>query len=354
MGIYEKPGAEFLDALGAEFGFTPPRHHGYDTVDAIRAMRDGKVKVFFAMGGNFASATPDTAVTAAALARCDLTVQVSTKLNRSHVVTGARALILPTLGRTEVDVQGTGEQFVTVEDSMGVVHASRGRLAPASDSLRSEVAIVADIAARLPRGAVPTVDWGGLRDDYARLRTHIAHVVPGFEDFNAKVARPGGFRLPHAPRDERHFPTATGRARFSVNELEVLAVPVGRLLLQTVRSHDQYNTTIYGLDDRYRGVRNGRRVVFVHPDDLVGLGIEDGTLVDLVSEWRDDAERRAPGFRVISYPTARGCCAAYFPETNVLVPLDSTATTSNTPTSKSVIVRLEPASGPPTPTTVTS
>jgi molybdopterin-dependent oxidoreductase alpha subunit len=340
MGIYEKPPAKFLDALEAEFGFAPPREHGHDVVDAIRAMRDGRVKVFFAVGGNFVAATPDTPATEAALRNTALTVQVSTKLNRSHAVTGRRALILPTLGRTDADVQASGPQFVTVEDSMSAVHASTGRLHPASPELRSEVAIVCGLAERVlgDRVAVPWRDFTG---DYDLIRDRIERVIPGFADFNARVRVPGGFVLPHGPRDERRFPTATGKANFTVNALEVLRVPDGRLILQTVRSHDQYNTTIYGLDDRYRGIKAGRRVVFVHPADLAALGVADGEVVDLVSEWKDGVERRAPEFRVVAYPTAQGCCAAYFPETNVLVPLDSTAEVSNTPTSKSVVVRLE-------------
>ncbi|MCW2913805.1 MAG: putative dehydrogenase [Actinomycetia bacterium] len=340
MGIYEKPGKAFLDALGEEFGFEPPREHGFDTVQTIQAMRDRKVKVFLGMGGNFVRATPDSAVTEAAMRSCRLTAQVSTKLNRSHTVTGEQALILPTLGRTERDVQDEGPQFVSVEDSMGLVHASRGRLEPASTHLLSEVAIVC----RLARAALgdDAIDWAAMERDYDIIRDHISRVVPGFADFNARVRRSGGFTLPHAPRDERRFPTASGKAHLTVNELRVLRVPEGRLLLQTVRSHDQFNTTIYGLDDRYRGIHQGRHVVFVHPDDLASLGLADGAMVDLVSEWHDGVQRRAPGFRVVAYQTARGCAAAYFPETNVLVPLDSTADVSNTPTSKSIVVRLEP------------
>ncbi|WP_030924321.1 FdhF/YdeP family oxidoreductase [Streptosporangium amethystogenes] len=334
MGIYEKPPARFLDALRDEFGFEPPREHGFDTVEAIRALRSEQAKVFIAMGGNFVSATPDTAATEEAMRRARLTVQVSTKLNRSHAVCGREALILPTLGRTERD----GDRFVTVEDSMGMVHASRGRLRPASDDLLSEVEIVCRLAVEL-FGDDPHVPWQEFAADYDAIRDRVSRVVPGFDDFNVRVRAPGGFALPNAPRDERRFPTATGKANFTVNDLQVLRVPPGRLLLQTVRSHDQYNTTIYGMDDRYRGVRNGRRVVFVHAGDLVEQGLADGDLVDLVSEW-PDGERRAEAFRVVAYPTARGCCAAYFPETNVLVPLDSVADTSNTPTSKSVVVRL--------------
>ncbi|MGW8553074.1 FdhF/YdeP family oxidoreductase [Streptomyces tubercidicus] len=345
MGIFERPAPAFLDALEKEFGFAPPREHGLDVVRAIRALRDGQAKVFFAMGGNFVAATPDTDVTEAAMRRARLTVHVSTKLNRSHAITGARALILPTLGRTERDVQTSQdgkptEQFVTVEDSMGMVHASRGRLEPAGPQLLSETAIVARLARRV-LGAASRTPWEEFARDYATIRDRIARVIPGFEDFNTRVARPGGFALPHAPRDSRSFPTATGKANFTAAPVEYPTAPEGRLLLQTLRSHDQYNTTVYGLDDRYRGIKNGRRVVLVHPDDARERGLADGAYTDLVSEWTDGSERRAPGFRVVHYPTARGCAAAYYPETNVLIPLDHTADTSNTPASKSVVIRLE-------------
>ncbi|WLQ33224.1 FdhF/YdeP family oxidoreductase [Streptomyces castrisilvae] len=342
MGIFERPSPAFLDALDKEFAITSPRHHGYDVVRAIRALRDGDAKVFFAMGGNFVAATPDTAVTEAAMRNARLTVHVSTKLNRSHAVTGTRALILPTLGRTDKDVQAGGKQFVTVEDSMSKVHASRGNLTPASPHLLSEPAIVARLA-RAVLGPGSATPWEEFEKDYATIRDRISRVVPGFENFNARIAHPGGFTLPHAPRDSRRFPTATGKANFTAAPVEFPELPEGRLLLQTLRSHDQYNTTIYGLDDHYRGIKGGRRVVLVHPDDGAALGLADGAYTDLVSEWKDGVERRAPGFRVVHYPTARGCAAAYYPETNVLVPLDSTADTSNTPASKSVVVRFEPA-----------
>ncbi|MFF5424157.1 MULTISPECIES: FdhF/YdeP family oxidoreductase [unclassified Streptomyces] len=341
MGIFERPAPAFLDALDKEFGIVSPRHHGFDVVRSIQALRDGRAKVFFAMGGNFVGASPDTEVTEAAMRNARLTVHVSTKLNRSHAVTGRRALILPTLGRTDKDVQRSGRQVVTVEDSMGLVHASRGNLPPASPHLLSEPAIVARMA-RAVLGAESATPWEEFEADYGAIRDRIARVVPGFEDFNARLAaHPGGFALPHAPRDERRFPTATGKANFTAAPVEYPRVPEGRLLLQTLRSHDQYNTTIYGLDDRYRGIKGGRRVVLVHPDDAAALGLADGAFADLVSEWTDGVERRAPGFRVVHYPTARGCAAAYYPETNVLVPLEATADVSNTPTSKSVIVRLE-------------
>ncbi|MFT3852457.1 MAG: FdhF/YdeP family oxidoreductase [Ilumatobacteraceae bacterium] len=340
MGIWERPPKVFLDNLAAEFGFEPPREHGYDTVEAIRALRDGHAKVFVAMGGNFVSAVPDTAVAEQALRNAELTVQVSTKLNRSHAVCGREALILPTLGRTERDRTGGRDQQVSVEDSMSAVHASRGLLEPASEHLRSEVDIVCTMASAV-LGDRHGIDWDAMRADYTTIRRHIGHVVPGADAYADKVERTGGFVLPHPPRDTRTFPTATGKAQFAVSPLDVLHVPEGRLLLQTLRSHDQFNTTIYGLDDRYRGIRGGRRVVFVHPDDITMLGLADGQLVDLVSEWTDGSERRADAFRVVRYDQPRGCAAAYFPEANALVPLDATAIGSNCPTSKSNVVRLE-------------
>lgn len=344
MGIFERPGKAFLDALEKEFGFAPPREHGLDAVDSIRAMRDGRVKVFFAMGGNFVAATPDTLVTEAAMRQCRLTVHVSTKLNRSHLVTGSRALILPTLGRTDRDHSSQGDQFVTVEDSMGLVHSSQGRLRPPAPGVLSEVAIVCRLA-RAALGPSDPLPWEDFAESYDLIRDRIARVVPGFEDFNARVRTPGGFALPHGPRDSRTFPTTTGKANFTVNPLTAPEVPAGRLLLQTLRSHDQYNTTIYGLDDRYRGITGGRRVVLVNPADAAALGLTEGSYVDLVSEWRDGVERRAPHFKVVHYPVALGGAAAYYPETNVLIPLDSTADISNTPTSKAVVIRFEADSG---------
>ena len=331
MGIFEHP-PEWLPRLGEEFGFSPPTEVGLDTVRSIEAMRDGRARVFVGMGGNFVAAAPDTVATAAALRGCRLTVQVSTKLNRSHLECGEQALILPAMGRTD-----RGEP-VTVEDSMGTVHLSTGMLEPPSPEVRSEVRIIAGLARALFADSDPT-DWERFAEDHDAVRDHIAAVVPGFERFNERLRHPGGFLLPHGPRDERRFDTTTGTARFTVNPIEAIQVPDGHLVLQTLRSHDQYNTTIYGLDDRYRGISGGRRVVFVHPDDLEDAGVADGEIVDLVSVHRG-VERVAERFRAVGYPTARGCCAAYFPEANVLVPLDSVADESNTPTSKSVIVRL--------------
>jgi formate dehydrogenase major subunit len=337
MGVRESPPPAVLDSLERVLGVPMPREHGFDVVDAIRAMRDGRTHVFFAMGGNFLGAAPDTEVTARALRNCRLTVHVATKPNRSHLVHGEEALLLPTLGRTERDLQHGREQFVTVEDSMSAVHASRGTLEPASAQLRSEVRIVCELAERT-LGDVGNVKWSELADDYSRVRDLIAEAVTGFERFNERIAE--GFTLPHPPRDSRTFKTATGKARMTVNRLEVLDLPEGALLLQTIRSHDQYNTTIYGLNDRYRGIHAGRRVVLVNPLDLPALGVRDGEVVDLVGIAEDGIERRARRFRVVSYPSARGCAAAYFPEANALVPLDSRGDETGTPTSKSVFIRL--------------
>jgi len=341
MGIWEKMPETFLAALDSEFGITSPREHGYDTVDAIRAMHEGRAHVFFGMGGNFVSATPDTELTEAALRGCTLTVQVSTKLNRSHVVHGRTALILPTLGRTDLDIADGLKQQVSVEDSMSMVHLSTGRLTPVSDQLRSEVGIVCELAQELfgPEHSVP---WARLRNDYDAIRDAISRVVPGCADYNTKVRDKDGFQLPHPPRDAREFRTTTGKANFAVNDLHWLPVPHGRLILQTMRSHDQYNTTIYGLDDRYRGIHNGRKVVLINAEDIAALGFAEGDLVDVISEWTDSVERKVTGFRLVPYSTPRGNAAAYYPETNPLIPLNHVAERSNTPVSKAVTVRLEP------------
>ncbi|GAA2797663.1 FdhF/YdeP family oxidoreductase [Saccharopolyspora taberi] len=339
MGIWERMPQEFLDALEAEFGFTPPAKHGWDSVDSIRAMRDGRARFFLGVAGNFVRATPDSDVTEQAMRNCRITAHISTKLNRSHAVCGEIALILPTLGRSDRDVQATGEQFVTVEDSMSEVHASRGRLEPASPALLSEVAIVCRLARRTLGDGV-AIPWEEFEADYGRIRDRISRVVPGFEDFNARVAEPGGFRLPN-PANHGRFRTASGKATFTRNEFTMLAAPAGHLVLQTLRSHDQWNTIPYAMDDRYRGIHGARRVVLVNPADLEALGIADRSEVDLVSVWHGGEERRAESFRVVAYPTTPGSAAAYYPETNVLVPLDSVADISNTPTSKGIVVRLE-------------
>ncbi|WP_329594245.1 FdhF/YdeP family oxidoreductase [Streptomyces sp. NBC_01362] len=341
MGVWEQMPQEFLDALEREFGFTPPARHGLDAVNGIRAMHEGRAKLFVGVAGNFVRATPDSAVTEEAMRKCTLTAHISTKLNRSHTVCGDTALILPTLGRSDRDVQATGEQFITVEDSMSEVHASRGKLPPASPRLLSEVAIISRLA-RLTLGDEPSIPWEEFETDYGTVRDRISRVVPGFEDFNARVAVPGGFRLTN-PVNEGVFPTPSGKAVFTRNEFTMPHVPEGHLLLQTLRSHDQWNTVWYAPNDRYRGIHDARRVVLVNPADLEALGIADRDQVDLVSVWHDGKERRAEGFRVVSYPASRGSAAAYYPETNVLVPLDSVADISNCPTSKGVLIRLETA-----------
>ncbi|TDD50810.1 FdhF/YdeP family oxidoreductase [Saccharopolyspora elongata] len=340
MGIWEQMPQSFLDALEREFGFTPPAEHGWDSVDSIRAMLDGRARLFLGVAGNFVRATPDSEITERAMRRSRLTAHISTKLNRSHAVCGETALILPTLGRSDRDVQAGGEQFVTVEDSMSVVHASRGRLEPASEMLLSEVAILGRLA-RLTLGADPDIPWEEFEADYSTIRDRISRVVPGFEDFNARVAKPGGFALPN-PVNSGVFRTPSGKAVFTRNEFEMLSAPEGHLVLQSLRSHDQWNTIPYAPNDRYRGIHNARRVVLVNPADLDALGLADRAAVDLVSVWHDGVERRAHDFRVVAYPTTPGSAAAYYPETNVLVPLDSVADFSNTPTSKGIVVRLEP------------
>ncbi|MGH7296022.1 MAG: molybdopterin dinucleotide binding domain-containing protein, partial [Polyangiaceae bacterium] len=343
MGIWEKMPDAWLDRLGRELSFDPPRAHGFDTVESIRAMLDGRGRIFFAMGGNFLSAAPDTERTAEALRSCRLTAHVSTKLHRGHLVTGRTSLILPCLGRTEVDVQAGAAQFVTVEDSMGIVHASRGSLQPAGPALLSETRIVARLARATLGDRAPRIDWEALADDYDRIRELIARVVPGCEGYVEKVRRPAGFRLRNGAR-ERAWDTASGKARFTVHELPEHRLAPGQLLMMTVRSHDQYNTTVYGLDDRYRGVLGGRRVVLMSAADLEERGLRAGDLVDLTSHSAE-GERRAEGFSAVPYAIPRGCCATYFPEANVLVPLGVVARKSNTPASKSVVVTVaRPAS----------
>jgi len=347
MGIWEQMPDSFLDALAAEFSFEPPRKHGFDAVQSIRALQRNEIKFWFGLGGNLVAAISDTAAAEAAMRGTDMTVQVSTKLNRSHVVTGAEALILPTLGRTDVDLQESGPQFLSVEDTVCAVHATHGAVAPVSPNLLSEVAIVTRLA-RAVLGDDGPIDWAGFERDYDTIRESISRVVPGFANFNEQVRHRGGFVLPNGPRDSRTFPTRTGKAIITVNHLVPVERPAGRLILQTLRSHDQFNTTTYSLNDRYRGIKNGRDVIFVNPEDLVELGISDGDRVNIFSEWTGEPDRELRNYRVVSYPTARGCAAAYFPEANVLVPLGSTALGSNTPVSKAVIVRLEKAAAPVT------
>jgi len=342
MGIWEKMPPAFLDALQREFGFNPPREPGVDSVDGIRGMRDGRIKVWFALGGNLIGAISDTEVAKAALQSTDMTVQVSTKLNQSHAVVGREAMILPVLGRSEIDMQASGPQFVSVEDSVCAVHASHGKAKPVGDKLLSEISVVTRLARAVLGDKVP-IDWAGFEANYDTIREHISHVVKGCEDYNTKIRQEYGFILPHGPRDSRTFPTPSGKAEFSISDLAYVECPPGRLILQTMRSHDQFNTTIYSLNDRYRGIKKGREVLFVNPVDLADLGFSDGDRINVHSEFSDGRDREVRNWRVVSYPTARGCAAAYFPEANELVPLDFTAEGSNTPASKSVIIRLEPA-----------
>ena len=344
MGIWEQPSQKFLDDLGKEFGFEPRREHGLDTVGAIKAMHAGQAKVFFALGGNFLSATPDTEYTADALRRCRLTAHVSTKLNRAHLITGQQALILPCLGRTEVDRQASGPQFVTTENSMAVVEAWQGRLKPASAHLLSEPAIVAGLA-KAVLGDRSKVDWDDLIADYDRIRTHIERVVPDFEDYSRRAKHPGGFYLPNPIRN-REFKTESGRAHFTVHPLPKHELEPGQFLMMTMRSHDQFNTTIYGLDDRYRGIHNGRRVVFLNPVDIRVAKLKEGQGVDLISHFEGE-ERIARNFRVVPYSIPRRSAATYFPEANVLVPVGHFADKSHTPASKSVVISIRPAGDPP-------
>jgi len=342
MGIYEKPAAAFLDKLEEVFGFAPPRAAGWDVVESIKAMHKGRGRVFIAMGGNFLSATPDTLYTAEALRRCALTVHVSTKLNRSHLVHGREALILPTLGRSDLDVLHGERQFVTCENSMGVVQASRGGLEPVSDRLLSEPVIVARMA-RATLGGRSVVDWEKFTLHYDHIRDAIERTISGFSKYNARARIPGGFYLPN-PNREMRFTTSAGRARFHAFALSFPKIAKDEYLMMTIRSHDQFNTTIYGLDDRYRGVFNERRVVLMNAADIEGERLKAGDVVDLFNH-ADGVERVARRFIVVAYPIPERCLATYFPETNVLVPITSVAERSNTPVSKAVVLTLRKSEG---------
>jgi len=342
VGIVEAPAPEFLRKLGDYFQFEPPQKYGYATIDAIKAMHEGQAKVFIGLGGNFISASPDTNYTATALRNCQLTVQISTKLNRSHLIHGEQALILPCLGRTNIDEQQGGPQIVSVENSMGVVHASKGVLPPFSDQLKSEPAIIAGIA-RATLGTGSTVDWEAMIADYDRVRDAIEAVIPGFENYNQRVREPAGFYLPNAAR-QQEFRTISGKAHFTLNAVPESKLREGEYHMMTIRSHDQFNTTIYGLDDRYRGIYEGRRVVLMNAEDMARAGWKQGDWVDLVGVHQGE-ERVAPNFMVVAYPIPPHCVATYFPEANVLVPIDAFEPVSKTPASKKVVIRLEAAAG---------
>ena len=341
VGISEKMNREFLDALGTEFNFQPPIENGRDVVRTIQAMHEGKIKVLVALGGNFLEARPRIRNThLKRLQRCKLTVQVSTKINRAHLITGEQAADPPCLGRTEKDIQKSGGQFVSVEDTTGVVHMSRGVLQPASEHLKSEVAIVCGMAAAT-LGTKTTVNWRGLSENYDLIRDHIERVVPGFTLYNKKVREPGGFYLPNPPREGK-FKTKSARAKFVAHPISEFDLSGGKLLLTTLRSHDQFNTTIYSENDRYRGISNGRRVVFLNEQDIRQRGLQKGQWVDLISHFESE-QRRAERFKVTPYEIPVGCAAAYYPETNVLVPIRHVADGSNQPASKSLVITIEPS-----------
>jgi molybdopterin-dependent oxidoreductase alpha subunit len=342
MGIWEKMNPIFRENLEREFGFKTPVADGLNTVESIATMSDGAAKVFFAMGGNFAAASPDTEAVDAALRNCDLTVQVITKLNRTALTPGKTSLILPCLGRSEIDRQAGGEQFVSTESTMLNVQMSKGIFEPASEHLRSETWIVAQLA-KATLGDKTTVDWQAMADDYDRIRDAISRVVPGCENYYERIRAEGGFYMPNPP-NEGKFTTPSGKALFRSRPLEKITLEKGRLLMTTVRSHDQFNTTVYGFNDRYRGIDGGRRVIFMNEKNIVELGLESGQPVDITSHF-DDGERHAKNFAVVPYDIPIDCCATYFPEANPLVPLGSVARRSNTPTSKCVIVSIKPAVG---------
>ncbi|MBL4746686.1 MAG: FdhF/YdeP family oxidoreductase [Flavobacteriaceae bacterium] len=338
MGIWEAAPQDFLDKLEGKYGFKPSENHGYSVIDAIEAMHEKKASVFIGMGGNFLSAAPDTNYTAEAISNCDLTVHISTKLNRSHLVTGKEALILPCLGRSEKDIQGSGEQVQSVENSMGIVSATKGVLDPCSDDLRSEVSIVCQLAKASLKDCF-SINWDGYRNDYGLIRDDIQTLIKGFENYNEQLKKPSGFYLPNGARI-RHFNTPSKKAVFSINKMSERTLKKGEFMMMTIRSHDQFNTTIYGLDDRYRGVFNERRVVFMNREDMKDRGFIAKQVVQISSEY-NGVKRKAVAFKIVPYNIPRNCCATYFPEANVLVPIDSYAHTAKTPSSKSVVVRIE-------------
>lgn len=340
MGIWEKPPGSFLDKIENVFHFKPPRRAGFNTVEAIEAMKEGDVDFFMAMGGNFLSASPDTELTAEGLRNCKLSVHVSTKLNRTHLIHGETSIILPCLARSDQDLSGGRRNFVTVENSMGIVHKSQGNLKPISESLMSEPNIVIRLAIQL-FGQESPVDWQSVLNDYPKIREWIQNTIPGFENYNQRIEQqPSGFYLPNGPR-KRVFTTPSKKAQFSVNKKSRFKIPEDHYVMMTIRSHDQFNTTIYGLDDRYRGVYSERRVVFINENDMKKNRWESEQVVNLTSVF-NDVEREVSNFKLIPYPIPEGCIATYFPECNPLIPLKSTAHSSHTPTSKSVIVKITP------------
>ena len=339
VGINHKPNINFLNSLEENIGIKAPQGHGVDTVGAVKLMQKSN-SVFISMGGNFLSAMSDTKITANALRNCNLTVQISTKPNRSHLVTGKKALILPCLGRTEIDQTTEGIQFVSVENSMGIVHSSQGNSKPISSSLKSEVAIVTGIALALEKKISRNkINWQFLSNNYDNIRNLIASCIGGFENYNSLVRKDGGFYLPNNPRDKLSFDTKSGKAEFISHKITSKKVDSNEFLMMTIRSHDQYNTTIYGLNDRYRGISNGRRIIFMNPEDISKNNLEKFQLVDITSHF-NGKKRFSEKWFVVPYDIPQNNVATYFPESNSLIPLESVADKSNTPTSKSVVVTI--------------
>ncbi len=339
MGIWEQMNPIFRANLEKEFHFKTPEKDGFNTVEAIKAMHDGHAKVFFAMGGNFLSATPDTEFTAEALRNCNLTAQVITKLNRTALVCGKKSLILPCLGRTEIDKTGGTEQFVSTESTMLNVQMSKGILEPASEHLRSEVWIVGKLAQAVLKNKM-RFDWERMINDYDKIRGAISIVVPGCENYNQRIRQAGGFYMPNPPR-EGTFPTDSGKAKFTLSQIEKIEIADGELLMTTIRSHDQFNTTVYAENDRYRGISGSRRVILMNEKDIAERGLKQGEVVDITSVFAN-RERRAESFIVVKYPIPEKCAATYFPEANPLVPIESVADRSNCPTSKLVKITIAP------------
>jgi molybdopterin-dependent oxidoreductase alpha subunit len=340
MLIYDKPSPKQLDKLKEVFGFEPPREYGFDVVESIKAMHEGKLKVFFAMGGNFLSATPDTTFTAEAMRKLNLSVHVSTKLNRSHLVHGEEALILPTYARSDKDIIDNEVQFVSCENSMGVIQMSKGVLSPISDCMLSENEIVCKLA-KATIGDRTVVDWDKYEKSYDAVRNDIEKVIPGFDNYNKRVREPGGFYLPNGPREGKFETDVFGsKIPFSITELPIHDMEPDEYRLATIRSHDQFNTTIYGLDDRYRGIHNERRIIFMNEADILNAGFQPGDKVDIFN-YHGDKVRVANLFVIVPYNIPKGNTAAYYPETNVLVPINSVAKKSNTPTSKLIFVKIK-------------
>ncbi len=340
VGINHKPSDTFISRLELSTGIKTPKKHGFDAVEAVQAMISGESKVFLSMGGNFLSAMSDTNLVSDALENCELTVQISTKLNRSHLVTGRKALILPCLGRTEIDKSPLGIQFVSVENSMGIVHSSQGRNKPASESLLSEPSIVCNLGEKMDLNIGDSkIKWNQLSENYDLIRDLIEETIPGFNDYNNRVRIKEGFYLPNPPKDNRIFNTDSGLANFRCNKLDLISADINEFIMMTIRSHDQYNTTVYSPSDRYRGIKGGRRIIFMNSDDIESSNLDSNSTVDITSLFKGK-ERTSKSWHLVPYDIPTGNVATYFPEANELIPLESVAIGSNTPTSKSVRVKI--------------